>query len=205
MREQDMPVLEVYAEALVDACQREGVVDQVFEEAKELRVALGNKPELMQLLGRPTIRLEEKKALIRRVFEGKVSPLMLHLPLVLVDKNRGVLWNDVLEYFLLRLEEGRGIRHGTVMSAVVLADDQKERMQKSLEAYTGSKLRIRWKVDPWVLGGVSFRSGDLLLDNTLRSALRGMAKGMQEAKIGALSVTLDEKGAIVEEDAGAES
>ena len=183
MREQNIPIFETYADALLDAVSRAGQLDTAFHEALELRKVLAANPALPRLLEKPAILKEDKLALLRRVFEGRLSPLMLNLALLLVHKHRGGNWDGVLEFFIRRVEEKRGIRSAQVTTARALMADERIRLQNSLEKFTGAKLRVEYRQDSEVLGGVLFRAGDLMIDSTIRGFLKELRNRLNHLKV----------------------
>jgi F-type H+-transporting ATPase subunit delta len=183
MRQQDIPVLETYAEALLDAARGRGEVDAVFAEAGLLRGILAANPGLLRLMEKPAIEKEEKKTLLRRVFDGRLSPLMTHLPLLLVDKYRGGLWGDILEFFITKVERERGIRYAQIATARILSSGEKDLLKTCLEKFTGKQLRIHYHETPDLLGGVLFRCEDILIDTTLSSALHGLGRRLRAVKL----------------------
>ena len=183
MRQQDIPVLETYAEALLDAARGRGEVDPVFAEAGLLRRVLAANPGLLRLMEKPAIAKEEKKALLRKVFDGRLSPLMTHLPLLLVDNYRGGLWGDILEFFITKVEREQGIRYAEIATARVLSSEEKDLLKTRLEKFTGKQLRIQYHETADLLGGVLFRCEDILIDTTLSSALHGLGRRLRAVKL----------------------
>jgi len=184
MRRQDNRVLETYAGALLEAARRAGELDRVFAEAGALRGILDDHPVLLRLLERPAIEKEEKKALVRRVFAPQLLPLMLYLPLLLIDHHRGGLWNGVLAFFVDRVERERGILNARIATARPLSADERDLLKTRLERFTGKQLRIDYEEEPDLLGGVVFRCDDLLIDTSLRrglSQLRRLLLGVRVA------------------------
>ena len=192
MREENVPVLQIYSEALIDAAQRMGTLDLAFEEAGVILSLLKKNPEVLRLLERPAIRKDEKKAFLRRVFEGRLSPLMLDLAQLLVDKNRGGLWMGLMEYFILAIERRRGIHTADIQTAHELSSAEKERLDDALERFLGKKLRIRFRVEPRLVGGVLFRYGDLMVDHTIRGHLRKMRSRLEAVKVARITETENE-------------
>jgi F-type H+-transporting ATPase subunit delta len=183
MREENIPVLEIYSAALIDAAEREGALDTAFGEASAVHSVLKSNPGLLTLLERPAIRKDEKQAFLRRVFEGRLSPLMLNLALMLVDKNRGGLWMSLMEVFIQEIEVRRGIHSAEIRTARDLALADRDRLTETLERFFGKKFRIRYHVDPHLIAGVLFRFGDMMIDTTIRDYLKGMRERLQAVKV----------------------
>lgn len=183
MRQQDLPTLEAYADALLHAADQTNLVDTAFQEAEQLRLALAQHPELLRLMERPAIPKDEKKALIRKVFEGQLIPIMLHLPLILIDNNRGGLWDGILEFFISRVEHRRDIHSAEVSTARALSDAEKKTLKSSLEKRMGQHLRITFVEKPDLMGGVLFRCDDTLIDSSLSRALDKLHARLQGVKV----------------------
>lgn len=183
MREQDLPVLDTYAAAVAQAATEEGQLDSLLEEAVALRSVLRDTPELLVFLERPAVENDRKKELLRTVFRGRLSPLMLNLAFVLVDKHRGGLWLGVVESLITLEEHRRGVYSARVLTASPLDEAQRQDLQKSLEKSTGKKLRIQFDLRADLIGGVLFRCGDTLIDGSLRGALDDMRNRLQSIRL----------------------
>lgn len=183
MRERNIAIFETYAEALMDAAIHQDSLDATFDEATAVRQILSQHPELLRLLEKPAILKEEKQELLRRAFEGRLSPLMLNLSLLLVDKHRGGQWDGILEFFVKKVEESRGIHQGQVHTAHEVSEEEKRRLRDALESFTGKKLRMDFRRETDLVGGVLFRSGDTMIDGTVRGFLKELRARLLGVKI----------------------
>jgi F-type H+-transporting ATPase subunit delta len=174
MREQDIPVLETYVEALLAAAGDAANKDALYLEAQDLLQVIRKNRSLPRFLERPAFLKEDKKQMIMRVFKGKLSPLMFHLPLLLIDKNRAELWEEILSLFVRKVEEEKGIRSAIITSAHEIPTEQKLKLQVTLEKYTDSKLRIQYRLNKDLIGGIVFRSGDRMIDSSIQTHLRAV-------------------------------
>ena len=105
------------------------------------------------------------------VLGGRVDPLLVDFLRLLPRKGRIEYAGPAVRRFRRLVELAAGIRQADVVSARPLDDDEKQRLTRSLEAFTSSKLRIRWSVDPRIIGGIRFTCDDLLVDNSVRMHL----------------------------------
>ncbi|HNY27325.1 MAG TPA: ATP synthase F1 subunit delta [Candidatus Sumerlaeota bacterium] len=183
MREQDLPILEVYAEALHESARAAQSLDAVFDQAQQLGPILRENPALLRFLEKPAIETSAKKQLLKTAFGGRIQPLMLNLALMLTDKYRGGLWLGVLDQFIHRVERERGIFAASVQSAHVLDAQERAQVKARLEAFTGKQLRIEYEENPSLIGGVLFRYGDTLIDHSLRGALQKIRARLEAAPI----------------------
>jgi F-type H+-transporting ATPase subunit b len=72
--------------------------------------------------------------------------------------------------------KGEGVE---VTSALPLTDDEKVVFQKNIGQMLGGKGQVNYKVDPTILGGVTIRVGDRVLDGSVAGQLQGLRNSLQ--------------------------
>ena len=170
---QDLQAARVYGEAFFQVVESRGEdLGEVARRVRELRTALRETPGFLDFLGAPNVSREQKEALIRQVVAKLEVPMLLNFLLLLLQRGRLDLMQSALREFQLMAERKLGIARGRVATAKELSQDEKDRLKKSLEQYTGTNLSMTWVVQPELIGGVLFKSGDLLIDSSLRSQLQ---------------------------------
>jgi len=172
-----------YAAALFRAALDRGQVPQVFEELKRLRELIDSLPELAEALFSPTIRRPDKHRVIDRLFAESASPLVLSFLHLCVEKHRPEVIVEVLEPYAELRDEHENVARATIVCAVELTEEHKQRLVAALERYTGKQLVVQFRVDPGVVGGVLVVVGDTVLDGTLRQALEQMRQRLLAAPV----------------------
>ncbi len=66
-----------------------------------------------------------------------------------------------------------------VTSALPLTDDEKLVVEKNLQQMLGAAAPVNYKVDPAILGGVTIRVGDRVLDGSVAGQLQGLRTSLQ--------------------------
>jgi len=167
-----LQVAQVYAEALLNAAEKAGQVDEVIGELEtllEMTVAPGS--VLRQFFASGVIGRATRGDVIRKVFDGRAHPLLVDFLMVINDHDRTTL----LPAILFEAKELRDRRAGrlpvAVHSAVPLAEDQLERIRQGVRNQLRVEPVLEMKVDPELLGGIQLRIGDWVFDGTLRSRL----------------------------------
>ena len=176
----------VYGSALFDAAREVGRLTAVREQAEVIIRVLDENPEFLQILNHPEISMKEKTELVNAVFSGSADPLITGTIVVLIEKEHGREIGYVLESFVSEALEEEKIGVASVTSAVQLTEDQKERIRKKLLDTTSYEaMRVHYKVDPKLIGGLIIRLGDRVVDSSLSSKLarmqRDLEAGSQEA------------------------
>jgi len=159
-----------YAKALfewatddLDAVQKDmTLIQKTFEAA----------PELIKVLKDPTIGTSKKSDIIKSVFSGKISDKSLQLIQLLGQKDRLDLLQDISRSFNELYKKHKGIREATVITAVELTDDLKQKIFQKIKELTGSsEIKLTNKVDPSVIGGFILNIDDLRYDASISGKL----------------------------------
>jgi F-type H+-transporting ATPase subunit delta len=168
-----------YAQALYNAARTQGVVQRLVEESKMLLAMLNQQPSLRHFLEGPQISREKKRDLLDKGFKNRLNPLLMNLLYMMADRERAVILRDILNEFQEIAERAEGIFPATVASARELGFQEKLKLKTALEKHTGYHLRIKYEVDPDLLGGVVFRFRDLLIDSSVRSGLEQLKRQLK--------------------------
>ena len=112
-----------------------------------------------------------KSQIVKALLTGKAAQSTISLISFLVDHPRGrSVESGLAEYAeIISARKERMIAH--VVSSTVLTDAQVQRLSKAISTMMGKQIRANISVDPSILGGLSIRIGDELLDGSLISRL----------------------------------
>jgi F-type H+-transporting ATPase subunit delta len=169
-----------YARALVDVVTAPGsplkpedavaqlrAVDAIFQESLELRNAMLT----------PAIQNSRKRAVMAKLIEeAGGSTLIRNFTYVLIDHRRIAIIGEIREAFELQLDERLGFVRADVTSAAPLDHRLGANLESELSRLTGKRMRLRFDVDPALLGGVVARIGSTVYDGSVRGELRQLAR-----------------------------
>jgi len=174
-----------YAEALLNMARRKKNVLQMDEQASVLLevMAHGNN-QMCRFLEGPQIPTQDKLDLVDRVFSQPFDDLLVNLIKMLVRRDRTTLLRGILQIFSEMAAEEQGLRTGRVQTAVSLSDGEKQRIKDSLETFMRQRLSLQFVVEPRVMGGVIFQSGDELIDYSVRGRLEELRKRLEGVRVG---------------------
>lgn len=164
-------VARVYAETLLRFAEREGALDQATEGLSALDAAIAADQQFARFLEAPQITARNKRSLLRAVFEDKLHPVVMRFLDLVVDKHREPLIPEIAAAWREILDR-RANRQGATVTTAVPADPALlERLKAALEKATGKTIALKERIDPELLGGVVVRTGDLVMDASLRTRL----------------------------------
>lgn len=164
-------VAAVYANALFSLAYEQGdeTLQQTREDLRQCAVLFELNPELSRLLSLPTISVEERLSVAKRIFgeEGLYTRLIF----LLVDHGRVSYLPEIADAFDGRMLDYQDTVEVTVTTAVALSREQKERLRKALSRKLGKTVRMAERIDRSILGGVIVQYGDTRIDNSVKYRL----------------------------------
>ena len=124
-------------------------------------------PELEVLLSSAAIGRTRREELIRKVFEGKASDVVLNFLLVLNSHERLNLLRPIVVALRELHDERAGRVRVQVASAAPLPDDQKQSLAEQLREALRREPILDLKVEPELIAGVRIRVGDWQYDGSV--------------------------------------
>ncbi len=169
----------VYAKALFDIGIEEQAVGTIYDDLHAVQAAVdGLDAELRAFFKMPQLRREDKRRIFKAAFEGRVGRPVLGLLLVLVQKRREPLLDNIVEEFDRYRDQHEGRVQASVTTARELDADLAEALRAALERQTNKTVVLHERVDPELLGGIRVNLGDSVLDGTVRRGLQDMRRSL---------------------------
>jgi len=168
-----------YAQAVFSLAVDRNEVERWRAELRAIAAALPD-PELEAILENPKIHLEEKKRLIDGCLP-ELSQLALNFTYLLVARQSVGIAEEVAAHYERMANAHLGLEHATVVTAVALDEQDKERLAAHLAAITGNKIVLAADVDPSIIGGFTARIGDKLIDASTRARLQALKQRLISA------------------------
>lgn len=167
-----LQVARVYAEALLNAADKANQIEEVVAQFEALLAAAeAPRSDLRRFFASGVIGRHARADVIRKVFEGRVHPLLLNFLLVINDHDRTTLFPAIL-FELNQLRDQRAGRVPvSIRAAAPPSDEQVDRIRTAIRDRLRIEPVIEVRVEPELLGGLMFRIGDWVFDATVRTKL----------------------------------
>ncbi|HYM82819.1 MAG TPA: F0F1 ATP synthase subunit delta [Candidatus Dormibacteraeota bacterium] len=199
-----------YAEAVFELARRDDTEDAWHYALRAAAEAVG-RPEVLRIVENPARPHEERLAVVREVLaadsvvalvraalerdrpvlerlggvlslvRGRVSDRLVNLVGLLVDRRGVRLLPAIADEYDRLLDAQRGILRATVTSATELSGSETTGVREKLEAMTGSRVELARQVDPTLIGGLTIRVGDRLVDASVRGRLERLRDQLMAA------------------------
>jgi F-type H+-transporting ATPase subunit delta len=154
-------------ETALQQAESAGVLDEVEDELFRFGRIVAGEPQLRAALTDRNMPAARKAELLHRLIDGKVADVSAALIERAVVSPRGRTIERVLDDFaeLAAKRRERLIAH--VTSAVDLTDEQQQRLAEALRRELGRDVRLQVVVDSDLIGGLTVRIGDELIDGSV--------------------------------------
>ena len=159
-----------YAEAAFELATRDGVLD-AWQDGLALAVSLLGDAGVARIADNPSVPLADREAIIGRLLSGRVHRGVENLALMLARRNRLDLLPAIAGQYTRLVNRQRGVVEATVTSAAPLTPDETAALRARVEAMTGATVDLQSTVDAALIGGLTLRVGDRLLDASIRGRL----------------------------------
>ena len=158
-------------EAEATAANNDGSIDDVQNELFAFAGILSQNQELRRVLGSSAGSPAGKIELIRSLLGAKVSPSTLRLLTYMVNDLAGRVIDHVLEIYVQAVAARRNRLIVLVRSRSALSPAQAEKLSALMTEQVGQPVHLNFEIDPSVIGGLSVRFADELVDGTISTRL----------------------------------
>jgi F-type H+-transporting ATPase subunit delta len=172
-------VEDVGAEALLAAEQAAGGLDEVEDELFRFARLVDRTPRLSLALSDRGLPMERKTALLERLLGGRVRPATMRLVERVVSRPRGRGVGREIEALADLASQRRQRSIAVVTVARPIDEEQADRLRVAIARAFGTEVVLEIVIDPRVLGGVSVRVDDEVVDGTV---LRRLAEAKRQLR-----------------------
>ena len=177
-------VSKTYGDALFELALEKNQMDSMLEEVRAVSSLLRENEEQTKLMNHPKVVKEEKMEVIENIFKGRVSMELVGLMRMIVEKGHFNELDSVFVYFIERVKEYKNIGTAYVTSAMELSDAQKQAVEKRLLDTTRYvKFEMHFKVDASLIGGMTIRIGDRVVDSSIKNKLNDLTRELTKIQL----------------------
>lgn len=171
----------IYARALVEMAEEKGQLDEISSEVRQLAELIRTQPDLAKLIASPAIATPERRAMLERLFRGKLSDTTYKFLQVVNGKNRLMELPNILTSFDELIAERRGIVEVDVYVAQRMDAAEAQAVAGRIGAALKKEVVLHQYVNPDLIGGLVIRVGDQLIDGSVATQLKNMRTKLIEA------------------------
>ncbi len=170
--EQEVAVARIYARSAFDLAAAEGATESLEDELEELVKQLDREPALERFLSSPLVEIGERQQMLDRLFEGRMSEILLDTLQVMNRKGRSGLVRALAAAYRQELEDRTGRVTVSVRTAVPLTEALRQQLLEAAARFTGRRATLMETVDESLIGGMILLVGDRKVDSSVAKELR---------------------------------
>jgi F-type H+-transporting ATPase subunit delta len=166
-----------YAKAVFDAAQDQKAIDH-WDQALAFVATVAADKEVKNILANPGLSEQRKAELFIDCFEEPLPEALRNFLLILAENKRLGLLPAVSDLFRLYRADLERTVSLEVSTAFELTTEQQQKLIDALSKKLERKVELETSVDQSLIGGVIVRTGDLVIDASVRGKLARMARAM---------------------------
>lgn len=170
--EQEIAVARVYARSAFELAEAQGATESLDQELEELLKQLDKEPALESFLTSPLVETGERQQMLDRIFQGRMSEILLDTLQVMNRKGRSGLVRALAEAYRQEFEDRTGRVTVSVRSAVALNEGLRRQLLDAAARLTGREASLEETVDDSLIGGLILQVGDRKIDSSVAKDLR---------------------------------
>ncbi len=162
-----------YAKAAYELAAEKNNQEKVFTDLRALSELFDKDAEIKAFLASPVVKPEQKIAFLEKsVSNSGLSQEALQLLVLLAQKERLPLFEQVFHAFQTLLDKANGVSRGVVRSATALGNTDRQQIESIVEKAINKKVIMTYKVDTSVIGGLVAQVGSYTFDDSIDAHLR---------------------------------
>ncbi len=168
-----------YATAVFELAQAESDLAAWSEMLRLLNVIVSDS-QMQRLLNDPRLDSEFLADFVLDISAERLSEAGRNFVRILADAGRLSLAPQIYQLFEQRRTESAGVVDVEVVSAYELEQHEQDKIAAVMAKRFGKKINISTRVDGSLIGGMVIRTGDSVIDASIRGRLRQLGSELAE-------------------------
>ena len=171
-----------YSLALFELAEENNLLSQIEDQSLSMLNLINQSNDFYSLIKDPTINQEDLSKVINTIIEkNKFDILFKNFLNFLVQKRRFFFIESILKSFIETCSIKRGELKAELKSAKNLSSDEITKITELLTKNFSSKIKLNYKHDESLIGGLVVQVGSTMVDTSIKSKLQQIENRMIEA------------------------
>ena len=169
----------IYAQALIQTA-KDGKIsfDDILSDLDNIKKIIENSNDLKEILNTPAVPVEKKIEIIEDVFTSQIKPDILNFLKIIAEKKRFSELDLIIDAFKKEYDEIKNIKRITVISAVDITDEYKNKILTKLQDKLQKNVIADWEIDASIIGGLIIHIDDNIIDTSIKNKLENLSKNI---------------------------
>ncbi|GAA4408834.1 F0F1 ATP synthase subunit delta [Quisquiliibacterium transsilvanicum] len=174
---ESLTIARPYAEAAFKIARDAGALP-AWSDALGRLAAVASSKAAQELVGNPRLTVAQVASVVADT-AGQLLPDQHNFVRVLAENERMTVLPEIAEQFEALRNAHEGVLDAHVSSAFPLSEAQLAEVTGTLQSRYGRQVKVGVSIDPDLIGGVSIRIGDEVIDTSVRGKLAQLASALK--------------------------
>jgi len=171
-----------YSLALYELSEESSVTNEIEKDSLSIIKLISNSDDFNLLIKNPTNKKEDQLNVILKICEKfKINNLLTRFLSFLISKRRFFYVEKILKDFIETCSKKRGEIKAELTAAKELTEKEINNVKEELTKNFGSKIKLNYKYDPSLIGGLVVQVGSTMVDTSIKNKLQQIENRMIEA------------------------
>lgn len=144
----------------------------------KLAAAVENIEAVSKALASPSLTAKQQAKILIDLCGNDIGPKVRSFIIILAENKRLALLPEIVSLFeVMKANQEKTVEVG-VLSAFPLANETQQALAEALKTRLQREVKLHAEVDKRLIGGVIVRTGDLVIDGSVRGKLGKLAEAM---------------------------
>lgn len=173
-------LIKKYALSLYEIGKNEGVLDEIKSGIKTLDSLQKESSVFRYFLLTKKISEKNKKLILSDIFKKQISPHLLELIFLIIDKGDTNFLSAIINRFFIVLSNQADIVPVRIITSNKLDYEANQALVSKIESKLSRKINAKNEVDPKIIGGVKFMIGNKVIDGSVSHQLRKIKNALEQ-------------------------
>jgi F-type H+-transporting ATPase subunit delta len=171
-----------YSLALYELASENNILSQVEDQSLSILSLISSSKNFSNLIKDPTNSKEDLLKILNNISnDNKFENLLKNFLSFLIIKRRFFYLEQILRSFIETCSKKRGELKAELKSAKELSTDEISKITNDLTKNFSSKIKLNYKHDQSLIGGLIVQVGSTMLDTSIKNKLQQIENKMIEA------------------------
>ena len=171
-----------YSLALYELAEEANSIDEIEKNSSAIIKLISSSDDFNFIIKDPTNQKEDQLNVISKVSENyKLNNLLTKFLIFLISKRRLFYVEKILKDFIETCSKKRGEIKAELTAAKELTENQINSIKEDLTKSFNSKIKLNYKYDPSLIGGLIVQVGSTMVDTSIKNKLQQIENRMLEA------------------------
>ena len=168
-----------YSLALYELAEENKTVHEIENQSSAFVKLIDESKDFESIIRNPTHKKEDQINVINKISQHyNFNILLKNFLCFLVTKRRLFFIRKILKNFVKMCSEKRGEVSAKLVAAKELSNSEVNKIKDELSKNFTSKVKLDYKYDPTLIGGLIIQVGSVMIDTSIKSKLKQLENKM---------------------------